>query len=148
MTRQCGHLQLIVCCDAGNALSSVGGFCCGNHEMVDHQRLSGLGYCFSASLPPYLATAAIGALDVLEVGAGPPMVIGCFLVKSVAGLYALQHASTCCWLAEGCTALELSVSIWRASLLYCLLLLSVCPAHLLSSHNHVASCWGCAGSQD
>ena len=26
----------------------------------------GLGYCFSASLPPYLATAAIGALDVLE----------------------------------------------------------------------------------
>ena len=27
---------------------------------------AGLGYCFSASLPPYLATAAIGALDVLE----------------------------------------------------------------------------------
>ena len=45
----------------------MGGFCCGNHEMVDHQRLSGLGYCFSASLPPYLATAAIGALNVLEV---------------------------------------------------------------------------------
>ena len=35
-------------------------------EIVDHQRLSGLGYCFSASLPPFLATAAIGALDVLE----------------------------------------------------------------------------------
>ena len=34
--------------------------------MVDHQRLSGLGYCFSASLPPYLATAAIGALNMLE----------------------------------------------------------------------------------
>ena len=27
---------------------------------------AGLGYCFSASLPPYLATAAIGALDMLE----------------------------------------------------------------------------------
>eukprot|EP00884_Botryococcus_braunii_P003700 jgi/Botrbrau1/13330/Bobra.0334s0007.1 len=38
----------------------------GNREIVDHQRLSGLGYCYSASLPPYLATAAIGALDVLE----------------------------------------------------------------------------------
>lgn len=64
-----GHLlpRIDICLLAGNALSSVGGFCCGNHEMVDHQRLSGLGYCFSASLPPYLATAAIGALDVLEV---------------------------------------------------------------------------------
>ena len=38
----------------------------GEHEIVDHQRLSGLGYCFSAALPPYLATAAIGSLDVLE----------------------------------------------------------------------------------
>ncbi|KAK9866323.1 hypothetical protein WJX84_010928 [Apatococcus fuscideae] len=68
----CEHFGLepeqveIVTATMGNALSSVGGFCCGNHEMVDHQRLSGLGYCFSASLPPYLATAAIGALDVLE----------------------------------------------------------------------------------
>ncbi len=44
----------------------MGGFCAGDREIVDHQRLSGLGYCFSASLPPYLATAAIGALDVLE----------------------------------------------------------------------------------
>jgi serine palmitoyltransferase len=44
----------------------VGGFCAGDREIVDHQRLSGLGYCFSASLPPFLATAAIGALDILE----------------------------------------------------------------------------------
>ena len=51
---------------AGNALASVGGFCAGDREIVDHQRLSGLGYCFSASLPPFLATAAVGALDVLE----------------------------------------------------------------------------------
>ena len=47
----------------------MGGFCAGSREIVDHQRLSGLGYCFSASLPPYLATAAIGALDILEDGA-------------------------------------------------------------------------------
>jgi hypothetical protein len=50
----------------GNALGSVGGFCAGEREIVDHQRLSGLGYCFSASLPPFLATAAIAALEVLE----------------------------------------------------------------------------------
>ena len=38
----------------------------GNREVVDHQRLSGLGYCFSASLPPYLATASIKALEILQ----------------------------------------------------------------------------------
>jgi hypothetical protein len=41
---------------SGNSLASIGGFCAGDREIVDHQRLSGLGYCFSASLPPYLAT--------------------------------------------------------------------------------------------
>lgn len=41
---------------AGNSLASIGGFCAGDREIVDHQRLSGLGYCFSASLPPFLAT--------------------------------------------------------------------------------------------
>ena len=51
---------------AGNALASVGGFCAGEREIVDHQRLSGLGYCFSASLPPLLATAALGALRTLQ----------------------------------------------------------------------------------
>ena len=51
---------------AGNALASVGGFCAGEREIVDHQRLSGLGYCFSASLPPLLATAALGALRTLR----------------------------------------------------------------------------------
>lgn len=56
---------------AGNALASVGGFCAGEREIVDHQRLSGLGYCFSASLPPLLATAALGALRTLR-GPGSP----------------------------------------------------------------------------
>ncbi len=44
----------------------MGGFCAGEREIVDHQRLSGLGYCFSASLPPLLATAALGALRTLQ----------------------------------------------------------------------------------
>lgn len=56
----------IISASLGNAIASVGGFCAGNHEIVEHQRLAGLGYCFSASLPPYLATAAIGALDTLD----------------------------------------------------------------------------------
>jgi len=33
---------------------------------VDHQRLSGAGYCFSASAPPFLSAAAIAALTKLE----------------------------------------------------------------------------------
>ncbi|XP_031558363.1 serine palmitoyltransferase 1-like [Actinia tenebrosa] len=49
-----------------NSLATIGGFCCGTSFVVDHQRLSGAGYCFSASLPPMLATAAISALDIVE----------------------------------------------------------------------------------
>lgn len=63
---RCAFLTEPRVCAPGNALASVGGFCAGDREIVDHQRLSGLGYCFSASLPPFLATAAIGALDTLE----------------------------------------------------------------------------------
>lgn len=48
------------------AVESVGGFCVGSHFIVEHQRLSGLGYCFSASQPPFLTQAAITALDVFE----------------------------------------------------------------------------------
>lgn len=57
----------------GNSLASIGGFCSGEREIVDHQRLSGLGYCFSASLPPYLATGAITALDQLQSEEGPKL---------------------------------------------------------------------------
>lgn len=48
------------------ATESVGGFCVGSHFIVEHQRLSGLGYCFSASQPPLLTQAAITALNVFE----------------------------------------------------------------------------------
>lgn len=49
-----------------NAVESIGGFCVGSHFIVEHQRLSGLGYCFSASQPPLLTQAAITALDIFE----------------------------------------------------------------------------------
>lgn len=48
------------------SLASIGGFCCGSSFIVEHQRLSGLGYCFSASLPPMLAVAALTALSHIE----------------------------------------------------------------------------------
>ncbi|KAG6752845.1 hypothetical protein POTOM_042884 [Populus tomentosa] len=56
----------IVTADMGHALATEGGFCTGSSRVVDHQRLSSSGYVFSASLPPYLASAAITAIDVLE----------------------------------------------------------------------------------
>ncbi|OWF46206.1 serine palmitoyltransferase 1-like isoform X2 [Mizuhopecten yessoensis] len=49
-----------------NSMGTCGGFCCGKKYVIDHQRLSGMGYCFSASLPPMLATVAIEALRTLE----------------------------------------------------------------------------------
>jgi len=48
------------------ALASVGGLCIGSREIVDHQRLSGAGYCFSAAAPPFLSAAAIAALYEME----------------------------------------------------------------------------------
>eukprot|EP00899_Mesostigma_viride_P001408 jgi/Mesvir1/11268/Mv01068-RA.1 len=56
----------IITAAMGHSLASVGGFCCSTHVVVDHQRLSGLGYVFSASLPPYTAFASLAALDILE----------------------------------------------------------------------------------
>ena len=49
-----------------NAMGGIGGVTIGNEEIVDHQRLSGSGYCFSASSPPFTASAAIQALNQLK----------------------------------------------------------------------------------
>lgn len=49
-----------------NSFASYGGFAAGTSFIVDHQRLSGTGYCFSASLPPLQAAAVIVAIDKLE----------------------------------------------------------------------------------
>lgn len=48
------------------SLASVGGFCVGSREVTDHQRLSGLGYCFSASAPPFLCATATESLRSLR----------------------------------------------------------------------------------
>lgn len=56
----------MICASLENAVGSIGGFSVGSTFIVDHQRLSGLGYCFSASAPPLLAQAAIEALNHFE----------------------------------------------------------------------------------
>ncbi len=56
----------VLCAGMDMSLSTVGGFCVGSHQVVDHQRLSGAGYCFSASSPPYTSTAGIVSIDLLE----------------------------------------------------------------------------------
>jgi serine palmitoyltransferase len=49
-----------------NSFASVGGFCIGDQEVVDHQRLSGSGYVFSASAPPFVSVVAIKSLELLH----------------------------------------------------------------------------------
>ncbi|XP_057501331.1 long chain base biosynthesis protein 1-like [Actinidia eriantha] len=56
----------IITASMGHALATEGGFCTGRARVIDHQRLSSSGYVFSASLPPYLASAAITAIDILQ----------------------------------------------------------------------------------
>ena len=53
-------------------IGSIGGFCVGSSYIVEHQTLAGLGYCFSASLPPMLAAGALKAVEILE---NNPMII-------------------------------------------------------------------------
>ncbi|KAF6200627.1 hypothetical protein GE061_005070 [Apolygus lucorum] len=48
------------------SLGSIGGFCVGTTFVVEHQVLSGLGYCFSASLPPLLTVGATAALNLMD----------------------------------------------------------------------------------
>ncbi|TKY75036.1 Long chain base biosynthesis protein 1 [Spatholobus suberectus] len=55
----------IITAAMGHALATEGGFCTGSARIIEHQRFSS-GYVFSASLPPYLASAAITAIDILE----------------------------------------------------------------------------------
>lgn len=55
----------VVTSSMGNSLGSIGGFCYGSKQVINHQRLNASGYCFSASLPPYLAAGALVALRLL-----------------------------------------------------------------------------------
>ncbi|ACI65667.1 predicted protein [Phaeodactylum tricornutum CCAP 1055/1] len=60
------HDAEIVTIGLENSIGSVGGVTVGTEEVVDHQRLSGSGYCFSASSPPFSAAAAMQALEQMK----------------------------------------------------------------------------------
>jgi len=48
-----------------NSLASGGGFCAGARVAVDHQRINGTSFVFSASMPALLATASSQAIQIL-----------------------------------------------------------------------------------
>ena len=56
----------IICASMSNSLASIGGFCAGSMRVIDHQRLSSTGYCFSASLPPFNAVSASTGIDIMK----------------------------------------------------------------------------------
>jgi 7-keto-8-aminopelargonate synthetase-like enzyme len=55
----------MITCALSGVFGTMGGVVLGNEKIVEHQRLSGSGYCFSASLPAYLSAAAEETLDML-----------------------------------------------------------------------------------
>jgi serine palmitoyltransferase len=79
-------------------LASVGGLCIGTREVVDHQRLSGAGYCFSAAAPPFLSSAASVALKLMQEN---PKTIeklrsnSVYLYEKLKTIKGLKHVSTC-----------------------------------------------------
>jgi serine palmitoyltransferase len=73
ITEHCGFKTTdveILTIPLDTVLASVGGVCIGTREVVDYQRLAGAGYCFSASVAPFLTAGAISALDVLQQNNG------------------------------------------------------------------------------
>ncbi|TPX59515.1 hypothetical protein PhCBS80983_g02383 [Powellomyces hirtus] len=56
----------IISASISNAIGSAGGFCCGSKEIVEHQRLGGQSYVFSASMPAMLAVSGIEGVKYLE----------------------------------------------------------------------------------
>jgi 7-keto-8-aminopelargonate synthetase-like enzyme len=47
-------------------LCAGGGFCAGSEEIVEHQRISGSAYVFSAAMPAMIATTASETLELLQ----------------------------------------------------------------------------------
>ena len=49
-----------------NGLASSGGFCAGSQVVVDHQRINGTSFVYSASLPALLAVSASEGISILK----------------------------------------------------------------------------------
>ena len=74
------------------SVGSVGGFCIGNErEVVDHQRLQGAGYVFSASAPPFVASAATVGLSKLVENPGLAQTVSDNALQLWAGIESCPH---------------------------------------------------------
>ena len=49
-----------------NGLNSSGGFCAGSRIVVDHQRINGTSFVFSAAVPALLAVSASEGINILR----------------------------------------------------------------------------------
>ncbi|KAH8999884.1 pyridoxal phosphate-dependent transferase [Lactarius hatsudake] len=49
-----------------NGLNSSGGFCAGSHIVVDHQRIIGTSFVFSAAVPALMAVSASEGINILR----------------------------------------------------------------------------------
>jgi serine palmitoyltransferase len=49
-----------------NGLNSAGGFCAGSRHVVDHQRINGTSFVFSAAVPALLAVSASEGINILR----------------------------------------------------------------------------------
>ncbi|KAL6302281.1 serine palmitoyltransferase [Sparassis latifolia] len=49
-----------------NGLTACGGFCAGSRVVVDHQRINGTSFVFSAAMPAMLAVAASEGINILR----------------------------------------------------------------------------------
>ena len=49
-----------------NGLTSSGGFCVGSRTVVDHQRINGTSFAFSAAVPALLAVSASEGINILR----------------------------------------------------------------------------------
>src|SRR5712675_2060749 len=49
-----------------NGLNSSGGFCAGTRHVVDHQRINGTSFVFSAAVPALLAVSASEGINILR----------------------------------------------------------------------------------
>lgn len=71
-------------------------------QVCDHQRLCGQGYCFSASLPPYLATAAHEALNILGTSRGKQLAAQVSKTPTPATLRTRHYCLCACALKSSC----------------------------------------------
>jgi serine palmitoyltransferase len=75
-----------------HAVANVGGFCAGRQGLVEHQRLGGSGYCFSASSPPSSCSAATAVIKELASDTGATERLSKLQANAVALHEALQAA--------------------------------------------------------